>query len=139
MTLNQDEELTRRVQETDSQNTSQEETQPPVEEEECRKNGDQDETRSVEKHQETGSPNQDREVPESSDETHREKPDSAKEAELEPKTDYRVQGILHESVEQEDEARRKFVSHLVHVVQTNPYKESLDRGLATTKSLQPIM
>ena len=71
--LNQDGELTRRVQETDSQNTSQEETQSPDEKEECsRKKGDQDETRSVEKHQETGSPNQDREVTESSDERHRE-------------------------------------------------------------------
>ena len=54
------------------------------------------------------------------------KPDSAKEAELEPKIDYRIQGIHHESVEQEDEACRKIVN-LVHVVQTNPYKESLDR------------
>ena len=61
--LDQDEELTRRVQETDSQNTSQKETQSLVEKEECRrKDGDQDETRSVEKHQETGSPDQDREA-----------------------------------------------------------------------------
>ena len=67
------------------------------------------------------------------------KPDSAKEAELEPKIENRIQGIHHESVEQEDEACRKIVSHLVHVAQTNPYKERIDRGLATTKSLQPIM
>ena len=42
-------------------------------------------------------------------------------------------------MEQEDEARRTFISQLVYLVHTNPYKESLDRGLATTKSLQPIM
>ena len=44
---------------------------------------------------------------------------SEKKAEFESKIDYRIKSILLESVErEEEEVRRKFVSHLVQVVQT---------------------
>ena len=75
------------------------ETQTPVgKEEPARKKGDQEETRSIQEHRETGSANEDRQEMVSPKEEHRETGCKG-EAELEPQIDYRIQGIPHETME----------------------------------------
>ena len=97
-----------------------------------------DETRSVVEHRETDSPNKDREATASSDEVHRET-ETGKKAGCEPEIDYRIQGILHATMDQEAEARRIFLmSHLVNVVQNSPNRMALIEDLQQKTSLQPI-
>ena len=44
--------------------------------------------------------------------------------EILPKVDYRIQGLRHAAVEQEDDARKELVSRLVDFVKSHPFKEA---------------
>ena len=86
------------------------------------------------RHQETDSPNEDREVTESSDEMHRET-DTGKEAELEPRLDDSIQGISSKPL---NKRRRKVISNLLYVVQNHPNKEALIKDLQQKHPYNPF-
>ena len=139
--LEQDDELTLSVFEhgkTRCKNEDQEEGRFSVEygKTHCR-DEDQDGTRSNVKHGKTRCVNKDREETGSSDNKHGEPP-CRNETESEPKVDYRILGILHATVEQQDDARRKLISKLVYLDKNHPNREVLIKYLQQKHTYNPF-
>ena len=54
-----------------------------------------------------------------------------------PKIDYRIEGLPHSTVEQQDHTRKEAVNKLIHQFATHPDREALKADLAES-SVQPI-
>ena len=55
------------------------------------------------------------------------------------KVDYRIQGIPHAAVKQEDDAQRQLISRLVYQIKNHPNKDALIADLQQNHPYNPIL
>ena len=55
-----------------------------------------------------------------------------------PKIDYRIQGPLHSTVEQEDKIRKGVVNKLIHQIETHPDREALKADMKQNQAYNPL-